>query len=90
MNRTEIVEDFIEFFTEHNLNEVYGCIHGPAGGKQRYHSCTFCRARLLDGELRVYSDKFIQVRTNRDVVMTGRAFKGPTAIEDAKEYIKTL
>ena len=41
------------------LDEVFGVIEGQG---PRYRSLTFCKARILDGVVHIYSPKFIVVK----------------------------
>jgi hypothetical protein len=83
MTRTEYCEDLMDFLCENDLNQVYGVQHFPSGKNKNYHTILFCRARLLDGAIHFYSDKFIQVIINRN----SQVFR---SINECKEYIKTL
>ena len=42
-----------------DLDEVYGVIESK---EKRYRAVTFCRAAILDGEVRIYGENFILVR----------------------------
>ncbi|MAE81508.1 MAG: hypothetical protein CMB80_02140 [Flammeovirgaceae bacterium] len=58
--RTEIADKLKTFLMENSLGEVYGIIEGY-GPNKRYRSLTFCRARSIDGEIRIYGAKFIVI-----------------------------
>ena len=59
--RAMLADRLAEFIVENNLCEVYGGDAG-LGGKGRYRTIGFSHKGTLDGELRVYSPKFIWVR----------------------------
>lgn len=60
--REEILEDLVEALQEADLDQVYGIDTGLSQDK-KYRYATFCRARTLDGEVRVYSPNWILFRT---------------------------
>ena len=57
--REELMGRIVEFCGANGLNEVYGIIEANVG---KYRSLTICKARILDGEIKIYSPKFIQVK----------------------------
>lgn len=57
--RSEAADRIAAQLSEYGLNEVYGCVVGSQG---RYYSIAFCKARVTDGEIRYYGDKFVQVK----------------------------
>src|SRR3989304_4662545 len=62
--RQQIIHDFGVFFRTHNLDQVYGCIEGLESFKTRpgkYRTLTFCKARNLDGILKVFSENSLRV-----------------------------
>ncbi len=59
--RAELTGQIAAFLRECGLDQVYGCVEGR-DPKNRYRSVTFCRARTVDGEVRVYSPGFVQVK----------------------------
>ena len=61
-NREEILEDLVEALQGADLDQVYGIDTGLSQDK-KYRWATFCRARTLDGEVRVYSPNWILFRT---------------------------
>ena len=60
--REEILEELVEALQEADLDQVYGIDTGLSQDK-KYRYATFCRARTLDGEVRVYGPKWILFRT---------------------------
>jgi hypothetical protein len=58
-DRTKIMERIVDFCVKHDMNEVYGIIETSAG---KYRSMTICKSSILDGEIKIYSPKFIQVK----------------------------
>ena len=66
--REEILEDLIEALQEADLDQVYGINTGLSQDK-KYRYATFCRARTLDGEVRVYSPNWILFRTMKGGVI---------------------
>lgn len=60
--REEILGDLVEALQEADLDQVYGIDTGLSQDK-KYRWATFCRARTLDGEVRVYSPNWILFRT---------------------------
>jgi len=62
--REEVQNELIDTLACLELNQVYGILsdkHIDKKGKS-YRSLTFCRAKSVDGEIRIYSPKFIMVR----------------------------
>lgn len=63
--RAAIQEELVEFLDGLGLNTPYGLITGQHGrGRGSYRSVTFCRARTLDGEVRVYAPSWFLIRSN--------------------------
>ena len=60
--REQILEDLVEALQGADLDQVYGIDTGLSQDK-KYRYATFCRARTLDGEVRVYGPKWILFRT---------------------------
>ena len=59
--RTQITDRIQKFLNANKLNEVYGVIQtGDESG--RFEELTFCKARVLDGTVKVYGPKFILVK----------------------------
>jgi hypothetical protein len=44
------------------LNDSYGVLTSKVEADKSYWAVTFCKARILDGEIRVYSPRFILVK----------------------------
>lgn len=44
------------------LNDSYGVLISKVESDKSYWAVTFCKARILDGEIRVYSPRFILVK----------------------------
>lgn len=64
--RAALQDRIAEFLQEHKLDQVYGVIRGRQGrGRGSYRSLTFCLARAVDGEIRIFGPRFILVRSNR-------------------------
>ena len=86
-DRLNIMERMVEFCGEHGLNEVYGVIENDAG---QYRSLTFCKSNVLDGDIRIYSPNFIQIRYEtayRDLPhKDSRVFVSET---DALQFLKS-
>lgn len=81
--REEIQNDIAAFLESVELNEVYGVLTGieEIQHSRKIRTVTFCRARTLDGVVRIYSPEFIKVDTNRDSAIFDSA-------ENAKAWIK--
>jgi hypothetical protein len=56
--RTDITDQFEEFLTDNGLDDAYGIVRTEGS---KFHGLTFCKARNLDGSVRVYGPKFILV-----------------------------
>ena len=86
--REQLLDELVEVLHEKGLNEVYGINTGIADIK-KYRYATFCRARVLDGEVKVFGTKFIQIKwetANRSLPQRGsEVFR---SIDEAKEFIK--
>jgi hypothetical protein len=59
--REQILEDLVEALQGADLDQVYGIDTGLSQDK-KYRWATFCRARTLDGEVRVYGPNWILFR----------------------------
>ena len=81
--REDIQNDMAAFLESVELNEVYGVLTDieEIQHSRKIRTVTFCRARTLDGVVRIYSANFVQVKTNRD----SEVF---TSADDAKAWIK--
>lgn len=86
--REELLDQIVEVLHEKGLNEVYGINTGIADTK-KYRYATFCRARTLDGEVKVFGKKFIQIKwetANRSLPQRGsEVFR---SFEEAKEFLE--
>jgi hypothetical protein len=61
--REETLEELVKAMQEADLDQVYGIDTGIVKNETgNYRYATFCRARTLDGEVRVYSPKWILFR----------------------------
>jgi len=60
--REEILEELVEALQKADLDQVYGIDTGLSQDK-KYRWAIFCRARTLDGEVRVYNPNWILFRT---------------------------
>lgn len=58
--REEIINQIADFISENGLAEVYAGDVGISDDK-KYRWVNFCKARTLDGEVRVYGPKWILV-----------------------------
>lgn len=90
--RETTAECIAQFCIGAGLNEVYGsdvAKQSDQKGKS-YYSITFCKARVLDGMVKVYSPTFILVKWQtafRDMPHKGQeVFK---CINDAIDFMKT-
>jgi len=84
--RSEAADQIAIKLTDLGLNEVYGCIAGLRG---RFYDITFCKARVTDGAIHYYSDKFIQVKWQtgiRSMQRNGSAVFDTT--ENALEFVR--
>jgi len=83
MTREEIQEKLAQLCRDLDMNQVYGVLTGleTSIGKP-FRFVTFCRARTLDGEIRIYGPKFIMIKSNRT---NPEIFK---SYDDAVAYIK--
>lgn len=57
--REDLANDFASFLGKLKLNDSYGI---NVTKNKTFYSVTFCRARSVDGEVRIYGPKFIQIR----------------------------
>jgi len=85
--REEIQEELATFLQEAGLGEVYGVIAGNHG---KYRSLTFCRARHLDGEIRIYSEKYFYVTWQSTASPFHRANLVFRSIDEVKQHITEL
>jgi hypothetical protein len=85
--REKLSMDMINFLNENGLNEVYGVIEGY-GENKKYRCLTFCKARVLDGEIRIYGENCVMVKWEtafRD--MSHRGMERFGSLQDAKYFI---
>lgn len=73
IDRLHIVSKLVEYFENIGLNEVYGNIVGLSDDK-KYRTVTFCKARYIDGLVRVYSPGFILVIINNEPNLVFKSF----------------
>lgn len=57
--REDLSTRLFEFCNEVGLNEVYGCLESLDG---KIRTVTFCKAKVLDGQINIYGLNFIQVK----------------------------
>jgi len=88
--REEVAQNLLDTCVCGGLDQVYGANKSratDAKGKA-YWSVSFCRARILDGEIKVYAENFIVISWQtaiRDLPSTGKQrFHSETA---AKEFL---
>lgn len=76
--RAEVAVRIAEAVAEMGLNEVYaGGTFEPSGPGHNYYTVLFCKARILDGSVRVYGRTAITVRWQtaiRDLPRNGQVF----------------
>jgi hypothetical protein len=89
--REELAQELLDVCIFGGLDEVYGATKDKridAKGKT-YWSILFCKARVLDGAIKVYSEKFILIKWQtayRDLPAVGQeVFKSPLA---AKQFLQ--
>jgi hypothetical protein len=87
--RAEVAASIAEAVHEMGLDEVYaGGTINPADPEHNYYTVLFCKARILDGSVRVYGRSSITVRWQtaiRDLPRNGQIF-----CRSAEEAIKVL
>lgn len=84
--RSDAAQQISEKLYDFELNEVYGINVGFEG--RSYH-ISFCKARILDGVVRYFGDKFVQVTWQtgiRSMPQHGNAVF--TSAEAALEFIR--
>ena len=82
--REDILEELVEVLHNKGLNEVYGISTGIADTK-KYRYATFCRARTLDGEVKVFGTKFIQIKWQRGGRWGNEVCR---SVDEAKEFLE--
>lgn len=62
--RESVQEELNDTLVCLGLNDVYGIIRGKDTDKKgkSYRSLTFCKAKILDGSIHIYSPRFILVK----------------------------
>jgi hypothetical protein len=89
--RSLIADRLVELVHDKDLMQVYGGDVRQGAGKGKPYNVGFSRARVLDGEISVYSEKFIQVRWQtayRDMPHTGSLVF--LSEKDAQEFLTAL
>jgi hypothetical protein len=65
------------------LDQVYASgIHLPEYGVRNYYSIPICRARTLDGEVRIYGRTYVTIRWNRNAPVVCRSIEEALALLD--------
>lgn len=82
--RSDAAKKVAEFVAEHELDLVFGGDEGYKENK-KYRSVTFSLPSTLDGQVRVYNEKFILVFTAGALGMGKEAFNN---VDDALAYMK--
>ena len=82
--REKILNKLVEVLQKKGLDEVYGIQTGLADNK-KYRYATFCRARTLDGEVKVYGSKFIQIKWQRSGRWGNEVCR---SLNEAKEFLE--
>lgn len=89
--RQDVAQELVETIMFGGLDEVYGCnMSKETDNKGKsYYSVSFCKARNLDGVVKVYSPKFVLVKWQtqyRDMPAKGQqVFKN---VWDAKSFLQ--
>lgn len=60
--RSELADQIAQKLRDLNLDQSYGVNIGEPTKGQPYYSVSFCRARTLDGYVRFYGPKFINIQ----------------------------
>ena len=82
--RENILNKIVEVLHEKGMDEVYGVQTGIADTK-KYRYATFCRARTLDGEVKVFGSKFIQIKWQRGGKWGNEVLR---SLDEAKEFLQ--
>ena len=91
--REEAAQDLLEVCIFGGLSDGPGALKtkGEDSKGKSYWSVTFCKARELDGEIKVYSERFILITWNtayRDLPKSGReVFK---SVHDARFFMRNF
>ena len=84
--RTEVVDKIEEFLLENGLDEVYGVLRED---EAKYASLTFCKARDLDGSIKVYGPRFILVQYQTRIGDLPRKDSAVfESVEDTLEFLR--
>lgn len=86
--REDVAQELFETIKFGGLDEVYGASKGRSADNKCWE-VTFCKARVLDGVIRVYSPKFILVKWQtafRDMQHKGQ--EKFTSVNDAKSFLQ--
>lgn len=67
MTPTQIQQDLVQFIQTQGFNAPYGILtsQGVSDSGRPYQSITFGRPRTLDAEIRIFSERFLQLRHSR-------------------------
>ena len=84
--RRAIAERIADFVCDNELAQIFG---GDVNGSGRFYSIGLSVARYLDGEVRVYSPRFILVRL-AGAMVGGEGSGVYTSVEDALAYLQAL
>lgn len=82
-DRQLLAEEIYQFVLDNDLDQVFGS--GPRqSGDKKYYAMTLSLPRTLDGEIKVYSPKFIQVRAAGPLAQAGsnRVFESKQNVLD--------
>ena len=90
MSRKILANDMEQFLIENDLNEVYGTdVNKRTANGKTFYSVIFCKARATDGEVRIYSPNFIQVRWQTQVRrLPHQGSIIAKSVTEAKDFIK--
>lgn len=88
--REDVAQELADTCMFGGLNEVYGVQKGRSADNKCW-TILFCKARILDGSISVYSPKFIIVKWQtqyRD--MPHKGSEKFTSVSDAKQFIQRM
>lgn len=80
--RQLLAEELAQYIVDSGLTNPFG---GEVYSDKQHYTVLFSRPATLDGAVKVYSDKFIQVLWAAGSHREGRVFETP---ENAKDFIK--
>lgn len=85
--RQQLAQRFADFILTNNLANPFGGDVSQSGDR-RYYGVDFSVPRLLDGEVRVYSERFVLVKMRGPMARLGedRVFK----VQDALKFLDLL